>query len=131
MNVQLDVAGVNKPDISTPRMMIRRGAHYLSGAEVRLYTKKSPRVLANILFQVMKHLEFLPHSPSLMNAGSPLGQLLACFVLPVSDSIDGIYTTLHYMATICQPGRGKGFIFSRLKLSGDLVSFTQGQGPSV
>ncbi len=77
-------------------------------------------------YELLSSFKFLPNSPTLMNAGRDLQQLSGCYVLPVEDSIEGIYSSVKNMALIHQSGGGTGFSFSKLRPSGDLVKTTHG-----
>ncbi|MFW6160344.1 MAG: adenosylcobalamin-dependent ribonucleoside-diphosphate reductase [Acidobacteriota bacterium] len=117
----------NQRVVETPGELFARVARTVSEAELEFKSKKNREEVEEKFFQMMSGLEFLPNSPTLMNAGTPLGQLSACFVLPVEDSMSGIFEALKNMALIHQTGGGCGFDFSQLRPEGDLVSTTKGK----
>jgi len=108
----------------TPDQMFRRVAEHVASAEYRFGMDRSD--LALKFGKMMKEGLFLPNSPTLMNAGLALGQLSACFVIPVEDSLEGIFDALKLMAIVHQSGGGTGFSFSRLRPRGDVVRSTGG-----
>jgi len=113
--------------VETPGELFRRVARHVSGAEKRFRSAVTATEAEETFYDMMRELAFLPNSPTLMNAGTALGQLSACFVLPVDDSIDGIFGALRHMAKIHQSGGGTGFSFSHLRPKGDLVKTTKGE----
>jgi len=113
--------------VETPGELFRRVARHIAQAEQAFRGSRSVEEMEEKFFSIMRSLEFIPNSPTLMNAETSLGQLSACFVIPVEDSIDGIFDALEDMAKIHQTGGGTGFSFSRLRPKGDLVSTTKGE----
>lgn len=111
--------------VETPARLFRRVASAVAQADVR-YRKGYVKQTEDSFYDMMASLDFLPNSPTLMNAGTALGQLSACFVLPVGDSLDEIFTTLKDTALIHQSGGGTGFNFSNLRPRGDIVGSTKG-----
>ncbi len=111
----------------TPSELFRRVAFHVAQGERNFKSAASPSEAEERFYQMMRDLEFMPNSPTLMNAGTGLGQLSACFVIPVEDSMDGIFGALKDMARIHQTGGGTGFSFSRLRPKGDIVASTRGQ----
>ncbi|MCV7125322.1 adenosylcobalamin-dependent ribonucleoside-diphosphate reductase, partial [Mycobacterium lacus] len=113
-----------RPKESTGEMM-DRVAHCVAAAEDG-YRRGSSAMWAQRFSTVLRRLEFLPNSPTLMNAGTEMGLLAGCFVLPVEDSLRSIFTTLAHSAEIHQAGGGTGYTFTHLRPAGDRVAGTGG-----
>jgi len=110
--------------VETPLQLCKRVANSVAAGEAT-YGFNTDAAAADYL-QELAALKFLPNSPTLMNAGTDIGQLSACFVLPVADSIAGIFSSLKNMALIHQSGGGTGFSFANLRPEGDIVRATAG-----
>ena len=113
--------------IETPEELFRRVARHVASADA-MYGKNEEEVrqTEDEFYDLITSLVFLPNTPTLINAGKKLGQLSACFVLPVDDSMESIFDAIKYAAIIHKSGGGTGFGFSRLRPSGDVVGSTGG-----
>ncbi len=111
--------------IESPSQLFRRVARAVAEGD-RIHNEPDADEMEEKYYRLMSELIFLPNSPTLMNAGTSLGQLSACFVIPVEDSLESIFDALKAMAIIQQSGGGTGFSFSKLRPKGDIVKTTHG-----
>jgi ribonucleoside-diphosphate reductase alpha chain len=129
--VKRDAEG--KLPIETPRQLFWRVATHIAKGELRFPggTPEKALAVAEEFYELMASCRFMPNSPTLMNAGREMGMLSACFVLPVEDSIEGIFDSIKATALIQKAGGGTGFSFSRLRPQGDVVRSSGGttEGP--
>jgi ribonucleoside-diphosphate reductase alpha chain len=117
----------NGKTIETPSQLFRRVAKHLASNEYNYGAdEQMVKHYESAFFEVMTNFEFLPNSPTLMNAGTELGQLAACFILPVKDDIEQIFESVKHQAMIHKTGGGTGFCFSYLRPKGDFVKSTAG-----
>lgn len=118
--------------IETPQQMLRRVAKNIAKADTK-YNASADKVqkIEEKFYKMLTELKFVPNSPTLMNSGKPLQQLSSCFVLPVEDSMNGIFGSLKDAAIIHQRGSGTGFSFSNLRPKGDYVKESAGVASGV
>ena len=112
--------------LEDPNGMFMRVAKTVALADKDFVSPKELKDIEQEFYEMMLNLEFLPNSPTLMNAGRPLGQLSACFVLPIEDTMEGIFEAIKNAALIHKSGGGTGFSFSRLRQKGATVNSTGG-----
>jgi ribonucleoside-diphosphate reductase alpha chain len=114
----------NEKIVETPRELFKRVAKSIARSDAKF--GGNPEQSEKMFSEMISKLEFVPNTPTLFNAGTPLGQLSACFVLPVEDSLEGIFDAAKDMAIIEKSGGGVGFDFSHLRPKGDIVMSTKG-----
>ena len=112
--------------VENPDDMFKRVAKAIAQADTEYTSSSELKAIEKEFYEMMSNLEFLPNSPTLMNAGRPLGQLSACFVLPIEDTMEGIFDSIKNAALIHKSGGGTGFSFSRLRPKGASVNTTGG-----
>jgi ribonucleoside-diphosphate reductase alpha chain len=112
--------------VETPSQLFRRVARAIASVEIKYNKKSNVKKTEDDFYKIMLNLEFLPNTPTLMNAGTKIGQLSACFVIPVEDSLQGIFDAAKWTAIIHQSGGGTGFDFSKLRPKGDTVESSGG-----
>lgn len=112
--------------IESPSQLFKRVARAIAAIETKYDQKADVKKIENLFYKMMSRFEFLPNTPTLMNAGTRIGQLSACFVIPVGDSLPEIFEAIKWTAIIHQSGGGTGFDFSHLRPQGDSVKSTGG-----
>mgnify|MGYP000041111890 CR=1 FL=1 len=113
--------------LETPQMLFKRVARHIALAEKKFGAPDHiVEKYYNLFYEMISNLKFIPNSPTLMNAGLILGQLSACFVIPVHDDMESIFEALKAMALVHKTGGGTGFDFSELRPEGDVVASTAG-----
>ncbi|MFW9808871.1 MAG: adenosylcobalamin-dependent ribonucleoside-diphosphate reductase [Candidatus Thorarchaeota archaeon] len=112
--------------IETPSQLFRRVSGAVASIERKYDENADVQEYDDLFYYMMANLEFLPNSPTLFNAGTEIGQCSACFVLPIEDNMNSIFSSLHHMAVVQKSGGGTGFSFSRLRPEGSTVGTTGG-----
>ena len=112
--------------IENPSQLFKRVARSIAAIETKYDQKANVKKIENLFYKMMSRFEFLPNTPTLMNAGTRIGQLSACFVIPIGDSLPEIFEAIKWTAIIHQSGGGTGFDFSHLRPQGDSVKSTGG-----